>query len=63
MPERAARLLKVRTGSAGLEVARYFVVHGNRVIAVSTSVYPEGRFELSTTWRVTWDKHKETDVT
>jgi DNA-binding GntR family transcriptional regulator len=56
MPEHAAKLLKVKAGSPGLEVSRHFVVHGNRVIAVSTSVYPVGRFELSTTWRVTWGK-------
>jgi GntR family transcriptional regulator len=56
MPERAAKLVKVKAGTPALEVARHFVVHGNRVIAVSTSVYPEGRFELSMTWRVTWGK-------
>jgi DNA-binding GntR family transcriptional regulator len=49
-------MLKVKTGSPGMLVSRHFVVHGNRTIAVSTSIYPEDRFELSMTWRVTWDR-------
>ena len=53
----AAPLLKVKARSPGLQVIRQFVVQGERVLAISVSVYPEGRFELKLRWKVEW--HKE----
>lgn len=56
VPARAATYLKVKPRSPGLHVVRRFAVHGNRIIAVSFSVYPEGRFKVSTRWKVEWKK-------
>jgi GntR family transcriptional regulator len=56
VPARAAAQLKVKPRSPGLHVVRRFAVHGNRVIAVSSSVYAEGRFQVSTRWKVEWSK-------
>ncbi|MCC6473330.1 MAG: GntR family transcriptional regulator [Burkholderiales bacterium] len=54
VPPEAARLLRVKPLSPGLYVSRRFLVHGNRVIAGSVSIYPENRFEISLDWRVEW---------
>lgn len=51
-----AALLKVKPRSPALHVVRRFAVQGNRVIAVSSSTYPEGRFQLNTRWKVEWNK-------
>jgi GntR family transcriptional regulator len=56
VPARAAEMLKVKPRSPGLHVMRHFAVHGNRVIAVSSSIYPEGRFHVSLRWKVEWRK-------
>jgi GntR family transcriptional regulator len=56
VPPRAAAVLKVKARYPGLQVVRRFAIHGNRVIAVSSSIYPAGRFQVSTRWKVQWSK-------
>jgi DNA-binding GntR family transcriptional regulator len=51
--ERAsARVLGVKTGSPGLFVRRYYLGKENRLLSVSLNVYPVGRFEFATRWRL-----------
>jgi len=41
---RQARLLEVKPGSAGLNVVRHYFGRGDRLLLVTVSVYPAGRF-------------------
>jgi GntR family transcriptional regulator len=56
VPPQAAAQLKVKPRSPGLHVVRRFKASGERVIAVSSSVYPEGRFRVSTRWKVDYSR-------
>lgn len=49
---RVAKLLGVKPGSPGLEVLRYYIGRGDRLLSVSMNIYPENRFKISTSWRL-----------
>lgn len=54
VPARKARLLKVRPGSAGLAITRHYLAEDDKLLLVSTSLYPAGRFSYSMSLRVSW---------
>ena len=49
---RVAKLVDVKPGSPGLEVLRYYIGRGDRLLSVSMNIYPENRFKISTSWRL-----------
>jgi len=58
VPVRAAALLKAKPRSPGLHIIRRFLVHGERVIAIASSIYPEGRFHVTLRWKVQWHRER-----
>jgi len=52
---RIAAILGVKPRSAGLQVLRYYMGRGNRLLSVSMNIYPEKRFKFSTQWRLEWE--------
>lgn len=52
---RIAAILGVKPGSAGLQVLRYYMGRGDRLLSVSMNTYPENRFKFSTRWRLEWE--------
>ena len=52
VPAASARVLGVRSGSPGMLVRRFYVGRDQRLLSVSLNVYPAGRFEFTTTWRL-----------
>lgn len=52
IPEDSARILDVAPGSPGLFVRRCYLGRHNRVLSISLNVYPVGRFEFVTRWRL-----------
>ncbi len=55
LPAASARLLGVRPRTPGLQVRRYYLGRGQRLLSVSLNRYPADRFELSTQWRLESD--------
>ena len=55
LPAASAGLLGVRPRTAGLQVRRYYLGRGQRLLSVSLNRYPADRFELSTQWRLESD--------
>jgi DNA-binding GntR family transcriptional regulator len=53
---RIAAILGVRPGSAGLQVLRYYIGRGKRLLSVSMNIYPGNRFKFSTQWRLEWER-------
>jgi DNA-binding GntR family transcriptional regulator len=47
IPAGKARLLKVRAGSPGLSITRHYLGDNDRLLLVSASLYPAGRFACS----------------
>ncbi len=54
VPARRARLLKVRAGSPGLAITRHYLGEDDKMLLVSTSLYPAGRFSYSMSLRFSW---------
>jgi DNA-binding GntR family transcriptional regulator len=52
VPARSAKLLGVKSGSPGLLVRRFYLGRNKRLLSVSLNIYPPGRFEFTTTWRL-----------
>jgi DNA-binding GntR family transcriptional regulator len=52
---RIAAILGVKPRSAGLQVIRYYMGSGKRLLSVSMNIYPENRFKISTRWRLEWE--------
>lgn len=55
MPAASARVLGVRPRAPGLQVRRYYLGRGGRLLSVSLNLYPADRFELATQWRLESD--------
>lgn len=53
---RIAAILGVKPRSASLQVLRYYLGHGKRLLSVSMNIYPENRFKFSTRWRLEWER-------
>ncbi len=53
---RIAGLLGVKPGSPALQVLRYYIGRGERLLSVSMNIYPEKRFKFSTRWRLEWER-------
>lgn len=49
-----ASLLGARVGSPALYVLRYYLGKGGSLMSLSTNIYPQDRFKLSTSWRLGW---------
>jgi DNA-binding GntR family transcriptional regulator len=54
VPAKRARLLKVRAGSPGLAITRHYLGEDDKILLVSTSLYPAGRFSYSMSLRFSW---------
>ena len=52
---RIAAILGVKPRAAGLQVLRYYMGRGKRLLSVSMNIYPENRFKFSTQWRLEWE--------
>lgn len=52
---RVAKLLDVRPRSPGLQVLRYYLGSGERLLSMSLNIYPAERFKFSTRWRLGWE--------
>ena len=52
VPRRTAKLLSAKPGSPGLQVLRYYVGAGERLLSMSLNIYPAERFKFSTRWRL-----------
>jgi DNA-binding GntR family transcriptional regulator len=52
IPTASAHVLGVKAGSPGLFVRRYYLGKEDRLLSVSLNVYPVGRFEFATRWRL-----------
>lgn len=52
VPAASARVLGVRAGSPGMLVRRFYLGRHGRLLSASLNVYPVGRFEFTTTWRL-----------
>jgi DNA-binding GntR family transcriptional regulator len=53
---RIAAILGVKPRSAGLQVLRYYIGRGKRLLSVSMNIYPEKRFTISTSWKLEWER-------
>ena len=53
---RVAAILGVEPGSAGLQVLRYYIGRGKRLLSVSMNIYPGNRFKFSTRWHLEWER-------
>ena len=53
---RVGEILGVKAGSAGLQVLRYYIGRGEKLLSVSMNIYPEARFKISTSWRLEWER-------
>jgi len=49
---RIAAILGVKLGCAGLQVLRYYIGRGKRLLSVSMNIYPGNRFKFSTRWKL-----------
>jgi len=49
---RIASILGVKPGCAGLQVLRYYIGRGKRLLSVSMNIYPGNRFKFSTRWQL-----------
>ncbi len=47
-----AKHLDVKPGTPGLQVLRYYVGRGDKLLSVSMNIYPADRFKISTRWRL-----------
>lgn len=56
IPAASARVLRVKPGTPGLLVRRYYMGRNDRLLSVSLNVYPSDRFELATRWRLEFDE-------
>jgi DNA-binding GntR family transcriptional regulator len=54
LPRDIARHLKAKAGSPALRIHRYYFGSHDTPFSVSVSTYPEGRFNLTTRWRLDW---------
>ncbi len=54
VPRGIARHLQAKAGSPALRVLRYYIGSHDNLFSVSVSTYPEGRFKLTTRWRLDW---------
>ncbi len=54
IPARKARILKVRARSPGLAITRHYLGEDDKMLLVSESLYPEGRFSYSMSLRFSW---------
>ena len=54
IPAKKARALKVRAGSPGLEIIRHYMGADDKMLLVSHSLYPAGRFSYSMSLRFAW---------
>jgi GntR family transcriptional regulator len=52
VPAASARVLGVRPGSPGMLVRRFYLGRNDRLLSASLNIYPMGRFEFTTTWRL-----------
>lgn len=53
---RVAAMLGVKHGAAGLQVLRYYIGRGKRLLSVSMNIYPGNRFKFSTRWQLEWKR-------
>lgn len=53
---RVAKLLRVKPGSPGLHVLRYYLGDGDRLLSMSVNVYAAKRFNFVTRWRLDWER-------
>lgn len=60
IPAKKARILQVRAGFPGLEITRHYLGGDDRMLMVSKSLYPAGRFSYSMSLRFAW---RDTDAT
>lgn len=56
---RIATILGVKPHSAGLQVLRYYMGSGKRLLSVSMNIYPENRFKFSTRWQLEWERDSQ----
>ncbi len=54
IPANKARMLKVRAGFPGMEITRHYMAADDRILLVSKSLYPAGRFSYSMSLRFAW---------
>ena len=54
IPAKKARILEVRAGFPGMEITRHFMGADDKVLLVSKSLYPAGRFSYSMSLRFAW---------
>lgn len=52
VPADSARVLGVKPKSPGMLVRRFYLGRNDRLLSASLNVYPAGRFEFTTTWRL-----------
>jgi GntR family transcriptional regulator len=52
VPAASARVLGVKARSPGMLVRRFYLGRQDRLLSASLNVYPVGRFEFTTTWRL-----------
>lgn len=54
IPAKKARVLKASPGSPGLLITRHYLGEDDKMLMVSTSLYPAGRFSYSMSLRFSW---------
>lgn len=54
IPAKKARILEVRAGFPGLEISRHYMGADDKMLLVSRSLYPAGRFSYSMSLRFAW---------
>ncbi len=54
IPAKKARVLEVRAGFPGMEIIRHYMGADDKMLLVSKSLYPAGRFSYSMSLRFAW---------
>lgn len=52
LDEATAQLLQCQPGDPALRVYRYYYGRGDTLLSVSSNLYPQGRFKITTKWRL-----------
>ena len=58
MPKDVGLLMQARARSPALRVLRYYMGSHDHLFSVAVNTYPEGRFKLTTRWRLDWAADK-----
>ena len=58
MPKDVGLLMQARARSPALRVLRYYIGSHDHLFSVAVNTYPEGRFKLTTRWRLDWAADK-----